>query len=166
MKKKIIIVTAGILIVAGALFWYFQNKPTPSNTVNNTLESLFTTPNDNLKKYYDSLENGEQPNQSIDKIIENEFGEYFNEEGLASFIAHFCYSNSIVSLSSDIDESLKPKDINVKYDNNDFSFTLTITVKDKEYSIAGNGRLNNDKIEYLTLDNPSLKNIEEIKNIQ
>lgn len=165
MKKKIII-AAGTLLIAGALFWYFQSKPKSIDTVNNVLETLFTTPNDSLKSYYDSLEQDELPNQSIEKIIEDEFGKYFNEKGLTSFIAQYCYSNTIVSLSSDIDESLTPKDINVKYDNDDFSFTLTITVKDKEYPIAGSGRLNNDKIEYFNLDITSLKNIEEIKNIR
>lgn len=88
---------------------------------------------------------------------------YFNDQGLDSFTARYVYSETITSLSSDTDAKIKPQDIKVEYDDNDFKYTFNLIVDEKKYSISGNGRLNNDKIEYFSIDIPSIKIIEEIK---
>lgn len=82
---------------------------------------------------------------------------------MESSISRYVYSETITSLSSDNDAKIKPQDIKVEYDDNDFKYTFNLIVDEKKYSISGNGRLNNDKIEYFSIDIPSIKIIEEIK---
>lgn len=163
MKKKLIIAVVIILVGAGGLFWYFNSSSSSSKNIELLIEKLFTTPNENLKSYYDGLEKAELPEQSLEQLIEDEFGVYFNDQELDSFTARYVYSETITSLSSDTDAKIKPQDIKVEYDDNDFKYTFNLIVDEKKYSISGNGRLNNDKIEYFSIDIPSIKIIEEIK---
>lgn len=165
MKKKIIIAVVLLMGLGGLLCFLLKPVPTKGN-VDTFLKEIFTMPNDNVAAYYKDVDAGKIPGENIEKIIDDEFGQYLNEKGLKSFIARYCYVNAIATLSNDINASITPKDIKVVYDSNDYTFSLVLVVKDKDYKISGSGRLNNNnKIEYFDIDIPSLKTIEEIRNI-
>ena len=161
MKRKIVFLI--LLVAVMGLIWIFIRPSQTSGNVDDLLADIFTMPNENVAAYYDNIEAGKFSGESIEKIIDNEFGKYFNEKGLKSFVSKYCYTDFIASLANDINASVTTKDIKVKYNGNDFTFSLTLVVKDKDYQISGNGRLNDGKVEYFSLDNSSLEVIEEIR---